>query len=122
MDVIVFGLANESSLLLKLRNRFPSIEFKKAVSDNFEKEGRNLVVLDTIRDIPIATLFEDLQEISPSKSLEGSGALITLRILHRIGSIDSVRLIAVPDTYSESRAFDEVSEIIKELLNTSNSF
>jgi hypothetical protein len=118
MEILVFGLANENSLLAKLRKRFPSVGFKKYdLSQELENEDRKLVVIDTVRGISSVTLLDDLQCVSPAKALEGSGTLMTLRILLRIGSIESVKVIAVPEGYSEAAAFEEMSAILEELLS-----
>ncbi len=118
MEILVFGLENENALLARLRKRFASVGFRKYdVSEELENEERKLIVIDTVRGISKVTLVEDLEGISPAKALEGSGTLMTLRILLRIGSIDSVKVIAVPEGYPADAAFDEMSAIIELLIS-----
>jgi hypothetical protein len=112
MKVLVFGLENENSLLSRLRKKFPAIGFKKQnLKDDLEQEGRDLVVLDTINGFDQVILVDELSSLSPGR-INASDTLMTLRILLRIGSLDSVRVIAVPPGYPEDVAFDEICAII----------
>ena len=117
MEILVFGLANEDAILRKLRKRFPSTGFKKCdISHELEDEGNGIVALDTIKGIEQVTLIDDLGMLSPHKALGGSGTVMTLRILLRIGSIKSAKVIGVPEDYPVDAAFEEISAIIRALM------
>jgi len=119
MEIRVLRLDNERSLLRKLRARFASVDFiRQDPSDASElEEGvEDLIVIDTVKGIDRVTLFEELEEISPAKALQGSGEIMTLRMLLRLGTIHSVRLIAIPEDYAEDDAFEEICQIIDALM------
>ena len=117
MNILILELAEEDLILRTLRKRFPTVGFKKYdVSMEIEDEGRRLIVIDTVKGITNVTLLEDLHFISPGKALDGSGAIMTLRILKSIGSIDSTKIIAVPVGYPVEDTIREICPIIERLL------
>jgi hypothetical protein len=116
MEILVFGLANEDSILQRLRKRFPSVGFKKCdLTQELENEGRRLIVIDTLKGLDHVSLLDDIGNVSPARALDGSGTIMTLRILMRIGSIESVKVIGVPEVYPEDRAYEEILAIIENL-------
>lgn len=116
MMVLVFGLENEDAVLRSLRQAFPSIGFKKCrISDDLEGEGRDLVALDSVRGVQEVTLIDELSSLSP-RVVEGSETLLTLRILKSIGSLDSVRVIAVPQGAGPQEAIGGIKRILSDLL------
>jgi hypothetical protein len=116
MEILVFGLANEDAMLRRLRKRFPYVGFKKCdAKHEIEDDGNGVTALDTVPGIDKVELLDDLGSLSPQRALCGSGTVMTLRILLRIGSIRSARVIGVPEGYPEEAAFEEISAIIKSL-------
>ncbi|MFH0737198.1 MAG: hypothetical protein V1827_00460 [Candidatus Micrarchaeota archaeon] len=117
MNIIILKLAQEDTILKALRKRFPTVGFKKYdVSMEIEDEGRKLVVIDTVKGVGNVTLLTDLHFVSPGRAIEGSGAIMTLRILKSIGSIDSTKVIAVPEGYTAEATVKEMAPIIAGLL------
>ncbi|MDD5172133.1 MAG: hypothetical protein PHF60_03805 [Candidatus ainarchaeum sp.] len=117
MRVLVFGLANEDSVLPELRRRFPSIGFKKpTASEELEEEGRHIVVMDTVKGIDRVTLIDDLEVVNPGRIAGGSGMLLSLRILLKLKSIDSVKVIAVPHGYEGEDVVEEITRLLGEML------
>ncbi|MFH0737604.1 MAG: hypothetical protein V1827_03535 [Candidatus Micrarchaeota archaeon] len=126
MKVLVFGnpLVAQDSIALEmvpgLRERFPAIEFKEFdPTENLEKEGRDLVILDSAMGITEVTLIEDAGslELSNRYSMHDLDLPITLKLLKKVGAIDSVRIIAVPQKYPLGRAIAEAVPIISSLLS-----
>jgi hypothetical protein len=116
MNVLIFELREEDTVLSRLRKSFPGVGFKKYdLNMELESEGPKLIVIDTVQGIDHVTLLEDLHFISPGRALKGSGSMITLRILKSIGSIDSALVIAVPAEYPTKDAIEEIIPIIREL-------
>ena len=124
MKILVFGnmLVEADSLPLrlmpKLKNFFPSIEFKEFdTAENLEDEGRDLIILDTAFGIENVTLIDDVDTLQLSKtaSMHDFDLPITLRILIKLKAIDSVKIIAIPAGYDEKKALPEIKEIIGNL-------
>lgn len=117
MRVLVFGLADEDVILAELRHRFPSVGFRKSSSsEELEDEGRRLVVIDTVKGIDQVTLIEDLEDVTPGRIAGGSGLLLSLRILLKLKSVDSVKVIAVPDEYESDDAVEEIARLLGEMM------
>jgi hypothetical protein len=116
MKIIVFGLENEDAILSRLRKRFPSVGFLKYdKSIELEEEGPELIALDSVKGIEGVSLIDDLDSISPGKAVAGSDSMITLRILLKIGSLKSVKIIAVQMGVGEQEAFDGICLQIQSL-------
>jgi hypothetical protein len=116
MEILVFGLSAEDSILSQLRNWYPEVGFRKFdVSDELGDADRRIIAIDTVQGLSQVTLLDDISSVSPGRALEGSGALITLRILLRIGSIDSARVIGIPPGYPVDKSVTEIAAIIGEL-------
>jgi len=126
MKVLVFGnsLVHDDSLPLRmlprLRQEFPSLEFKEFdTAENLEEEGRDLIILDTAIGIEGVMLIDDVDTLQLSKacSMHDFDLPITLRILLKLKAIDSVKIIAVPSGYPEDKAIEEASGIISRLCH-----
>jgi len=124
MKILVFGnpLVKEDSLPLrilpKLREKFPSIEFKEFdTAENLEEEGRDLVILDAAKGIDDVILLDGIENIRLSSrySMHDFDLAITLRLLKKMDVIDSVKIIAVPADYEEKEAVEEIGRIISHL-------
>lgn len=117
MNILVFGLEREDAVLAKLRARFPALGFKKyEISMELEEEGKRIVAIDTIKGLERVMLLDDMSIVSPSKALGGSGAIMTLRILLKIGSLESAKVIAVPEGYPQAAAVEEISNLLSQLV------
>lgn len=117
MKIIVFSIDDEDSLLHRLRKRFPSIGFQKyGKSMELEEEGPDLLVLDSVKGVDGVVLIDDLDSVSPGKALAASEMMMTLRIMVKIGSLKSVRMIAVPPGIGTDEAFDGICRAIESLL------
>jgi len=117
MNILVFGLEREDAILAKLRKRFPELGFKKyEISMELDEEGKRIVAIDTVEGIDHVMLLDDMAIVSPAKAMSGSGAIMTLRILLKIGSLESAKVIAVPVNYPEPAAVEEISNLISQIL------
>jgi len=113
MRILVFRLDEEDAVLASLRKTFPSIGFRKCRADeDIEDEGRRLIVIDTIHSVNRTMLLESLDS---GYLHDASHAVSMLRILKNLSSIDSVKVIAVPENYDAHRIVKEISSIIREL-------
>ena len=121
--VLVFGniLLKEDSLPLRiipaLREKLPGVDF--AVFDpneQLEKEGHDLLILDTALGIKKVTLFseKDLARLETEKrySAHDFDLGFSLRFLLKLGKVSSVKIIGVPPRYPEEKAVEEIARIL----------
>ena len=128
MKILVFGnpLVEKDSLALrimpKLQKIFPEIEFKEFdPSESLEKEGKHLKILDVAEPN-----FEEVRELNLNseesfKVLENSKVYsmhdfdlgYNLKLLKKIGKIDSVDIICIPCNMPEETAIDQSQFILR---------
>lgn len=131
--MLVFGnpLVDADSIALRilpsLRRKFPEVEFKEFdAAENLEQEGRDLLILDSAVGIRKPVLLDGLGSID---SLSGGKAYsmhdfdlaLTLKLLKKMGSIDSVRIIAVPSSMGARSALPAVCRLLSTSLSKSGS-
>ncbi len=107
-------------LLSALRSRFPELEFKEFdPSENLEKEGRDLTIIDTAEGIEKVTLFTDIDSIKVSKiySLHDFDLGFSLKLLKKAGYLDSVRVFCVPMDIEEDDALAQLTDLITSSLS-----
>ncbi len=123
--ILVFGnpLVKKDSLPLrlikKLRKKFPDIEFKEFdPTENLEKEGRELYILDAIEGIEKATLITDLNMIKTSKiySMHDFDLSYMLKLLKKLKYLDKVKIFGVPMKIKEKQALEQLTELIRATL------
>ena len=122
MKILVFGnpLVEEDSLPLKLlprlQERFPEIEFKDFDSvEDLQDEGRDLVIIDTVKGINKVQLIEDIDSFVLDKvySLHDFDLGYNLKLMKKAGMLDSVKIIGIPDSFNEKEIFRGLYELIK---------
>ncbi len=119
--ILVFGnpLVPEDStplrILPELRKAFPDLEFKELdAAEQVEDEGRELAIIDSVSGIGKIEMIEDLDSIRMQKiyTMHDFDLGITLKLLKRMGKIDSVLIFGVPLKYPARKALAELQEII----------
>ncbi len=124
--VLVFGnpLVPKDSMPLrlmgKLRKMFPELEFKEFdPSENLEKEGRELNIIDAVEDIKKVMLITDIDRIKLSKvySMHDFDLGYSLKLLKKLNYIDCVRIFCVPMRISEKKALEQLSALISTELS-----
>lgn len=127
MKVLAFGnpLVKQDSIALDLlpalKEKFPQVEFKEFdVAEDLEREGRDLVILDTAQGIQETVLLTDLNALAEGKpySMHDFDLNITLKLLKKMRKIDSVKIIAIPQE-NHKEALEGAVEIISSLLSRS---
>ncbi|MEK6954001.1 MAG: hypothetical protein AABX01_03265 [Candidatus Micrarchaeota archaeon] len=120
--ILVFGnpLVEIDSLPIKLmpdlEKAFPEIEFKEIdAADQVEDEGRDLVIIDAVFGIKRVEVITDLESIQLEKiyTMHDFDLGITLKLLKKIGKLDSALIFGVPLHYPKKRALKEVAEKIR---------
>ncbi len=123
--VLVFGnplLSNDSlplRLMGRLRKNLPELEFKEFdPNENLEKEGRDLNIIDTVEGIRKVVLITEIESIVTQKlySMHDFDLGYSLRLLKKLGYLDTVRIFGVPMKIGEKKAFGELSELLRSTL------
>jgi len=118
MHILVFRLDNEDMILASLRKAHPHIGFRKCrAGENIEEEGRNLILIDTVPGLKNVMLIDNLYSRWLDEAAKSSKMISTLRILKGLGSIDSARVIGVPEDYDPREAARGISAAIKSLTS-----
>ncbi len=127
MKILVFGnpLVPEDSIALKVAGKLKEkFEFKilDAVED-VEKEGKHLIILDAAENIEKIILIDDLEKLQTDKiySMHDFDIALTLKLLKKIGKIESVKIIAIPKNYGLEKAAIEVEKLLRAILPSKNS-
>ena len=103
-------------LIGKLRKEFPLVTFNEFdPSENLEQEGRDLDIIDTVEGIDRVMLLTDIDSIRTSRvlSLHDFDLGYSLKLLKKLGHIDSVRIFGVPMKISEQDALTQLSALIR---------
>jgi Ni,Fe-hydrogenase maturation factor len=119
--ILVFGnpmLKQDSIPLLllgRLKDRFPEFEFKEFdPNENLEREGRDICIVDTVEGIDKAMLITDIDSIKTQKiySMHDFDLGYTLKLLKKLGYIDSVLIFGVPMKITTDEAFRQLCTLI----------
>ena len=105
-------------LIGRLRSLFPDIDFVEFdPNENLEKEGRNPTIIDTIEGIDHVVLFTSIEKIKTQRiySMHDYDLGYNLKLLKKLGYIDSVKIIGVPMKMKEADALKELSAAISNL-------
>jgi Ni,Fe-hydrogenase maturation factor len=125
MKILVFGnpLVEKDSIPLKLigklRKIFPDIEFKEFdPTENLEKEGKELYILDAVEGIEKVTLITDLNLIKTSKiySMHDFDLSYMLKILQNMGKIKKISIFGIPMKIRQDEALDQLTKLVKSTL------
>ncbi len=122
MKILVFGnpLVKKDSLpikfLPKIRKAFPNIEFIEFdPTENLEKQGKNLTIIDTVKDIKKVTIINSIEKIITNKiySMHDFDLGYNLKILKKLDLIDSVKIIGIPEKISEKELLSQLQSILR---------
>ncbi len=102
-------------IMPELKKAFPKIEIREIDGvENIEEEGRDLTIIDSADGIDKVEIITDLEAIVMQKiyTMHDFDLGITLRLLKRMGKLDSALIFAVPRKYPEKKALMELKEKI----------
>ncbi len=107
-------------LIERLKQEFKDIEFKEFdPNENLEKEGRDLVIIDSVEGIDKVVLITDIDAIKTQKiyTMHDFDLGYSLKLLKKIGMLDSVMIFGVPMKISEDDALKQLKEKISANLS-----
>ena len=122
MKVLIFGnptIENDSlpiKLLPKLQQKFSNIDFQEIdPTEGLENYGKDLTIIDTVEGIKEVIEINNFEQLQTNKlfSMHDFDLAYNLKLLKKIGKIDSVRIIGVPMEISEEEALDQIQLIFK---------
>lgn len=123
--ILVFGnpLVKKDSLPLKmieeLKKKFPNIEFKEFdPTEDLEKEGRELNIIDTVEGIKKTVLITNIDLIKVMKvfSMHDFDLGYNLKLLKKLKKIDKVNIFGVPMKIKKKEALEQLIVLIKSNL------
>jgi len=121
MKILVFGnpLLKQDSLPIKLipklKQKFPNIEFKEIdPTEDLDKQSKNLIILDTIKNINKITIIDDIDKLKTNKlySMHDFDLALNLKLLKKLNIINSVKIIGIPTEIEENKTIEEISRIL----------
>lgn len=125
MKILVFGnpLVEEDSLAIKLipklKKFFPKLEFVKIdPTEGLEKFGKDLIILDVARGIENVMLIDSVEKLKTNKvySMHDFDLSLNLKILKKLGKINSVKIIGIPQFIDEETALSQSQFILKKCV------
>ena len=123
--IYVFGnsLLTEDSLAIRvsdnLKKSFLNVSFIH-LDPNEEIKEKNLILLDVAKGIKKVEIITDLDKLilENKYSLHDYDLAFNLKLLKKIGSINSVKIIAIPVNYNLKKAIRECQTIISSTIST----
>lgn len=119
MKVLVFGnpLVERDSIALKVAEKLKGkyeFRFLDSVED-VENEGRNPVILDSAQGLAETSLLLGLEGLETRRmcSMHDFDIALALKLLKKIGKIDSVKIVAIPAGRSVGKAAREADLILR---------
>ena len=101
-------------ILPKLKKQFPKISFQIKDPNEEWDTLKELTIIDTVKGITRVQVFSSLNSFTPSPTLtlHNFDALAQLKLLEKLGKLPKIKIIGIPPTISEKKAFDSVSAIL----------
>jgi Ni,Fe-hydrogenase maturation factor len=128
MKLYVFGnpLVKEDSLPLgmieELKKEFPEIEFLGY--DEFQLDTpRNINILDSAKGIDDVILIDDLDKIKLDRiqSLHDFDIAHELKLLKKLGRLDEIKILALPQGIKKEEAIGKLVPLIKSIQPEENA-
>lgn len=122
MKILVFGnpLMENDSIALKVAKKLGNkFEFKFLdAAENIESEGKNLIILDCAEGIEKVCVIENLANLSSNSiySMHDFDLALTLKLLKKIGKIESVKIVAIPKSYGLEKAAKETEKLLESVI------
>jgi Ni,Fe-hydrogenase maturation factor len=124
--VLVFGneLVKSDSLALVVAReisqsgKLKDVEFKELDAvEEIQNEGKDLVILDVVQGIKKLTIITDFDQLKNSQiyTLHDFDLGMNLKLLKKLGYIETIRIIGIPMNWKKEKAIAEVKSAIEKL-------
>ena len=127
MKILVFGnpLVEKDSLVLRilpgLRKKFPKIDFLEVEpTEDLGKFGKNLVILDAVANADDVVMIDSIEQLETNKihSMHDFDLAYNLKILKKLGLIETVKIIGVPMNMDEEEAIKKTGNLLLNIIST----
>ncbi|MFH0714772.1 MAG: hypothetical protein V1847_03885 [Candidatus Diapherotrites archaeon] len=118
MKILVFGnrFEESDSLALQVAKQLEGkFDFEYCESaEGIEKFGKNLTILDCAKGISRVQWIESLDELKlpPRATTHDFDLAFQLKLLQKVGLIDTVKMLAVPFDYPLEKAIQEAEALL----------
>jgi predicted metal-dependent hydrolase/Ni,Fe-hydrogenase maturation factor len=128
MDILVFGNALHKTdslplrLLPALKKEFAHVNFREFDTvEDLEGQGRELIILDVVKGIKHVEVIDAVErfENSPAYTLHDFDLALSLKLLTKIGKIEQVTVIGIPENMKKREATIELKKAIYPLVGES---
>ena len=101
-------------ILPRLKKKFPEISFQIKDPNEEWDASKDFIIIDTVRGLKKVKVFSSLKYFisSPKITLHDFDVLDHLKLLEKIGKLPKIKIVAIPATISERKAFNKVSAIL----------
>lgn len=107
------------TLIDRFKKEFPSLSFIEQDSNqDFLPEEREVIIIDPAAGIDYVTVIKDVNQLerTPTVSLHDFDLSFTLKLLKKLGRIDSVTIIALPQFGDINEVFTQTTHILHRLV------
>ncbi|MFH1802276.1 MAG: hypothetical protein ABH864_02370 [archaeon] len=101
-------------LLPKLQAELPQFQFIHLDPTENLPEENHLILIDTILDISEVKVLTDIDKIqsSPNVSMHDFDLGFQLKLMKKLGKIDKVTIIGVPEKGNQEQALNKIKSIL----------
>lgn len=117
-------IVDEDSMPLKIKNElkagFPNINFQEFdPTENLPQKNGCFIMIDTVKDVENPCVFEDIEQFVNSRaySLHDFDLGWQLKLYKKLGMIDKIFIIGVPEKGDIKEQAEEVKKIISSLVS-----
>ena len=84
-------------------------------TEDLENQGRHLIILDSVAEIDKVIILNSIEQLHTNKiySMHDFDLAYNLKLLKKIGAVDSIKIIGVPIQITDADALNQIQSIFK---------
>ncbi len=117
-------LLDEDNIPIKILPRlaiaFPGVTFSEIDTTEDFPESKDLILIDTatgVNDVCVLDSIDKIEIKEKQHSLHDMDLGFSLMLMKKMGTLQSIKIICVPQGMGEDEAFEKVSDVIKKILD-----
>jgi len=101
----------------RLGEKLRGIEFEEIGSLDGIQENSGLYIMDVALGLKKVELVEDLRKLQTKQPVSGHDfdLAMELKLLHKLGKVGKVKIIAIPANYPIKKAAEEAEALLKKI-------